>query len=220
MEEKTLKVNESGGKPGRSRRNKAARAAGTVFRILFLAGVSLVIGVNIYVLNAKKIGGNRLPMPFGYGAAVVMSGSMEPVLKVGDLVIVKEVSESRKKSIRTEILKSGDVVIYDNGSSLIIHRITDVLDNGMYIMKGDANNTEDEPVEARNILGVLVKRISGIGDFLLVLKNPFVIAGLLTAAILIIEIGSAREKEQNSESINMLRREIEELKSEDEKQDR
>ena len=45
------------------------------------------------MINAKNLVGNNLPMPFGYGAAVVLSGSMEPAFSKGDLIIVKETDE-------------------------------------------------------------------------------------------------------------------------------
>ena len=51
--------------------------------------VSLVIGFNLYSWNARSLTGNVLPMPFGYGAAVVLSGSMEPAISVDDLIVVK-----------------------------------------------------------------------------------------------------------------------------------
>ena len=60
-----------------------------ILRTLFLIVVSLVLGINIYSWNAKSLTGNVLPMPFGYGGAVVLSGSMEPTIAVDELIIVK-----------------------------------------------------------------------------------------------------------------------------------
>ena len=64
-----------------------------ILRVLLLAVCGLVLGLNIYSANAKSLVGNHLPMPFGYGAAVVLSGSMEPTLSVGDLILVNPKSE-------------------------------------------------------------------------------------------------------------------------------
>ena len=48
------------------------------FRILMIVVISLVIGLSIYSWNARRVVGNSLPMPFGIGSSVVLSGSMEP----------------------------------------------------------------------------------------------------------------------------------------------
>ena len=70
-------------------------------RLLLLILCGLVIGVNMYLANANSLVGNQLPMPFGYGAAVVLSGSMEPEFSEGDLIFVKE----------TESYKQNDIVV-------------------------------------------------------------------------------------------------------------
>ena len=48
-----------------------------ILRIFLLALCGAVIGFNIYSANANRLVGNQLPMPFGCGAAVVLSGSIE-----------------------------------------------------------------------------------------------------------------------------------------------
>ena len=45
------------------------------------------MGINVYLWNASSLAGNAMPMPFGFGMAVVLSGSMEPVLSVNDLLL-------------------------------------------------------------------------------------------------------------------------------------
>ena len=55
-----------------------------IIRIGLLALCGAVLGVNLYFANAGSLLGDKLPMPFGYGAAVVLSGSMEPALSKGD----------------------------------------------------------------------------------------------------------------------------------------
>ena len=49
-----------------------------ILRTVLLIICGTLIGVNVYLINAKTLAGNDLPMPFGYGAAVVLSGSLEP----------------------------------------------------------------------------------------------------------------------------------------------
>ena len=79
-----------------------------------------------------------LPMPFGIGAANVLSDSMEPAFSRGTLLIVK----------KEENLKEGDIVVYQSGKNLIVHRIVR-LDENQVVTQGDANNVPDEPLIVR-----------------------------------------------------------------------
>ena len=46
----------------------------SVLHVTALLLCGAILGLNIYSANAGKLVGNKLPMPFGYGAAVVLSG--------------------------------------------------------------------------------------------------------------------------------------------------
>ena len=51
----------------------------TVARIVLLTVVAVVVGLGFYSINAERLTGNALPMPFGFGSAVVLSGSMDEI---------------------------------------------------------------------------------------------------------------------------------------------
>ena len=91
----------------------------------------------------------------GYGTATVMSGSMEPKLKVGDLVILEPVN--RKAS-----LKAGDIIVYRSGKKRIVHRLVSVSKNTLRV-KGDANNQEDKPIRFQQVEGRVLCRIPKAG---------------------------------------------------------
>ena len=59
----------------------------TALRMLALLILGVFLGIRFYAWNAQHLTGNAVPMPFGVGASVVLSGSMEPALSVGDLLI-------------------------------------------------------------------------------------------------------------------------------------
>ena len=105
----------------------------TRLRFVLLAFVAVVVGVNVYLWNARSLMGNTMPMPFGYGASVVLSGSMEPALSVGDLLIVREQAH----------YEAGDIVVYQSGSMPVVHRIVSISEEGV-ITRGDANNANDD----------------------------------------------------------------------------
>ena len=71
-------------------KSKTSGSRSIWLRRLILALLGLLMGLQIYFVNAGRVMGDPLPMPFGYGAAVVLSGSMEPTYSAGDLLIVKK----------------------------------------------------------------------------------------------------------------------------------
>ena len=181
-------------------KKKILRMIGTVFLALI---VSLTVGLNIYSYNAKMVAHDPLPMPFGVGLSVVLSGSMEPELSVGDLIIVKEAEDYGLR----------DVVVYQSGNSAVVHRIIRI-EGDMVIAKGDANSGEDEPVEKSRIKGKVVLAIPALGDVVSFLKSPIGILLVLGLASFLFYLSFQREKEEQQEKLRYIREEIEKLKEE------
>ena len=79
---------------------KKKQKLNTLLRALLLIFAGGILGLNLYLANARGIVGNQLPMPFGYGLANVLSGSMEPTFSPGTLLLVK----------KTDSIEKGDIV--------------------------------------------------------------------------------------------------------------
>ena len=103
-----------------------------VLKILMAVIVSVLIGYNLYLINAQVVLHEKLPMPFGYGTAVVVSNSMYPYLEINDLIIIE----------KTNDYEVGDVIVYDDGSVLVVHRLVEI-DDKTFVAKGDANDSND-----------------------------------------------------------------------------
>lgn len=111
--------------------------------LLFILLVCLVF----VVISSKAAGGE--PSILGYQLKTVLSGSMEPNIKTGSIILVESVKDTAK-------FKQGDVITFKTKDNILItHRIIEVDNNGQrYITKGDNNNGPDvEPVLAQNIVG-------------------------------------------------------------------
>ena len=177
------------------------KAVKSVIRIGLLVLAAVIIGVNLYSINAARIGGNAIPMPFGVGAAVVLSGSMEPALSVGDLVIV---AESNSYLV-------GDMVVYQDGRMAVTHRIVSITDSEV-ITKGDANNTEDSPITLAQLKGKVVLAIPLVGYVINAVKTPIGTLCVIALAVFLLERSFRAEKQQDEQKLDAIRAEIEKLK--------
>ena len=175
----------------------------TVGRMARLAVISLVIGLTLYGWNARNLTGNEMPMPFGCGISVVLSGSMEPELSVNDLVFVRE----------SDSYEVGDIVVYQDGGTLVIHRIVSI--NGEEIItKGDANDIADDPINISVIKGRAVWNVPHIGAAALFLKTPACAVLLLIAAIALFEAPYLRARKRAHDEQEKIKEEIRRLKGE------
>ena len=178
-----------------------------VLRRLLLIIIGLILGLNLYFANAGGILGNQLPMPFGYGLANVLSGSMEPTFSKGTLLLVKD----------TRDVQEGDIVVYQSGRELIVHRIIALSDNEV-ITQGDANNVADEPFAKAQLKGKVIAWIPVLGSVAALLKTPVAIIVILLLAFLLIEGSFRAQRDADDQELEAIKEEIRRLKEEKEKQ--
>ncbi len=146
------------------------------------------------ISNAGGLGRVRLPMSFGIGKAIVVTGSMEPAIPGNSYIFVK----SQKDYFE------GDIVAYESGNEVIVHRIVKT-DGDEIITKGDANNVEDEPITKDKIKGKILFHIPHVGTVLRMFKTPFgsMILVLLAFGFLVFSRGDdEEEKEKQNEGEN------------------
>ena len=175
----------------------------SLLRLLGLCVLAAVIGINVYTFNASRLVGNAFPMPLGFGLSVVLSGSMEPELSTGDLLLV----------VAREEYKPDEVVVFLDGRSAVVHRIIS-MDGDTVITQGDANNQEDEPISTELICGKVVLAIPLIGYLVSVIKTPLGTLLILALAVWLLNRSFRRDQKEKTEQLDMIRAEIERLKAE------
>lgn len=185
-------------------KKKTKKKKGGKLRALLLVFISLVLGVSLYIWNAHNLTGNAMPMPFGWGMSVVLTGSMEPELSADDLVVVH----------RSDVYSVGDIVVFQHENELIIHRIIEA-DGETFITQGDANNTEDPPINEKDIKGRLVFSVPYLGAVINAVRTPLGTIIILALAFLLLELSYRRERESDDEELEKLKEAIRELKSSD-----
>ncbi len=132
----------------------------------------LVVGLLIVSIIAILAG-----LSNGYRAYVVVTGSMEPTLSIGDLVIV-----APKPHYET-----GDIISYKYNGVVITHRIYDLSDDESLRTKGDAN-AEPDPylIQDDDIIGSVKHRIPKIGWFIILLNwNQYIKLLVITISVII-----------------------------------
>lgn len=104
--------------------------------------------------------------------SVIATGSMEPIIKPGDVILVKKVFNMED----IENIKVDDVIQFKRDSILISHRIVDMVhdeNEGLYFKtKGDNNSSVDtEPVKPQDIKGTIVYTVPKVGWPTLFIKS-------------------------------------------------
>jgi len=116
----------------------------------------------------------------------VYTGSMEPAIPVGSVVVIKPADP--------ETLNIGDVICFrlsESATTTVTHRIFNITSEG-FITKGDANEDPDQwIVKKENVIGKAILTIPFIGYLGYFVRTPigFILLILLPAsAIIIMEI--------------------------------
>jgi signal peptidase len=111
----------------------------------------------------------------------VYTGSMEPAIPVGGLVVVKPVNP--------ETLREGDIICFRlSESTSVTHRIVNVTDEG-FTTKGDANEDPDQGiVEKENVIGKVIFTVPFIGYLGYFVRTPigFILLIVIPASLIII----------------------------------
>jgi signal peptidase len=155
-----------------------------IFKVIYYIFIGLIIVIaGLLIISAFPITGN-------YKLMIVQSGSMEPTIKMGSVVMVKPVSD----------YKIGDVITfgpYSKTKAPTSHRIYDikVVDGQpVYITKGDANNAPDaREITKRDVLGKVLFSIPYIGYAVDAAKKPFGFMLIIIVPAVIIIYDEARK---------------------------
>lgn len=161
-------------------------------KLVSTAVIVILLGVGVllvyYLVDAKK-DAKHVSIP-KYSLYTIISGSMEPKLKVYDIIVDKRVDN-------LDEIKIGDVITFTSTSrnsinKTVTHRVMDIINvNGEqeFVTKGDANQTADsDTVRKENLIGKTVLRLPKLGwiQIFLMQKLGWVLVVLLPSITLIL----------------------------------
>lgn len=192
------------------RKEKVLKVKKSLKRFVYILLIPLLI-YNISLIIQAVVKPNETPAFFGIKMYVIVSGSMEPELYVGDIVIVKDLKDEDK-------INKDDVISFRQGQTIITHRVSEVVNiNGVekYRTKGDNNNTEDVMIIGReSIEGKVVNKIKSLGKTVLALRNTTLIIVIVLFYYVFLVFD---QKKQNRKAIRKIKREEYEEQKKEEK---
>ncbi len=160
-----------------------------IWNILFTVLVVLMVLCALFLMGSRIL---------GYRCYNIISPSMEPDYKVGDLIYVKSVDPTT--------VKVGDVITFLVNEDLVVgtHRVVRIdAEKQHFYTKGDANQVEDgEPVHFNNVIGVpkfSIPKLGYLSDFI---QNPpgmYITIGVgivLLLAVFLPDLIGKRKKEE------------------------
>lgn len=165
------------------KKNKVFRIIKLIKNIICWTLIAVLV-FTLVVFFMSRINGST-PSVFGYSIFRVSSGSMEPELMVGDIILDKTVDNPKD-------LKVGDVITFkssDYGDLLVTHKVIKAPyeENGKLMLqtKGIANEVEDKPISVDNVKGIMICKVDYLDTVYNVFLSPW---GLLILIALIVII--------------------------------
>lgn len=148
--------------------------------VIVAGGMSL-----FFTINRMQ---NKLVYIFDYSICYVLTGSMDPAIKEGEVILIKKVDPTT--------IQVGDIITYQSTQGMlagqnITHRVTAISNQGqlLFTTKGDANSAQDnEAVTVEKIKGVYQQKMPFVQFFVTAISNPIVFGLIVVLPIFIILI--------------------------------
>lgn len=122
-----------------------------LFKFLLNIGLVGLCILSLYLFG-QRLDGIHHPKILDTGFGIIMSGSMEPALPTGNVVIIRE----------QDAYQEGDIITYINRDDVsVTHRIYKIEDDKIF-PKGDANKLCDPTITEDQIVGKVVFSFSSV----------------------------------------------------------
>ena len=144
----------------------------TAIGIVLCVILAPLLIANLTMIIKSYTNSDDVPSFGGYCPFIIMTDSMQGTINAGDLIFDKVVTDP-------EEIKRDDIIsFFDPASrtqSIVTHRVIEITkdkDGLAFITKGDANNThDDDPVPAKNVVGVYCFRLPGMGNVVMFMQS-------------------------------------------------
>lgn len=170
------------------------------FKILNGIFFTIIVLVALFLLATK------ISIPGNFSVRIVQSGSMEPAIKTGSLIVTQPKPD----------YEVGDIITFGEDSRDSVpttHRIIEENSDGSFYTQGDANETRDAgSVPESKVLGKMVFKIPYLGyvvdfarepiGFILLIVVPAFIVMVDEIIIIFKEASRLRKKKKEEQAID------------------
>jgi signal peptidase len=176
-----------------------------------------ILVVNLTLIIRSATNPNEVPSVLGRTPLIVLSGSMEPEISSGDLVICSNVDAAN--------VAVGDVIAFidpaSSSSNVLTHRVVEVVNDGGSIQfktQGDANNAADSSlVPAENLVGTFQASIPAAGNVAMFFQTvPGVILCVVVPIVILVAYDVIRRwrfDRSSAKEVEALRAELDSLRA-------
>ena len=198
-------------------KTSAAHKALTIVGIILCVILVPILLINLTLIAKSYLNKDEVPNVAGTLPLIVLTDSMYPVIKSGDLIICH--------TEEAENIRNGDVIAFfdpaGNGTTIVTHRVLEIteLDGELaWRTKGDNNNTEDRMlVTAEKLVAVYEgTRIPGAGNVALFMQTTHgLILCVVLPIVLLVGYDMIRRKlyeKSSKKDTDALMKELEELR--------
>lgn len=150
--------------------SKASRMKKVISNTIFIIVILFMSFVAIFSSNSNNY--KSIRKIWGYAVCNVLTGSMEPTIKQGSIILIKE----------TDDIENGDIITIktEDTESIVTHRVVKINGEGKdlyFTTRGDANNTDDSfKVKPSMVEGKVIFSIPYLGSIISFLqRNIFIV---------------------------------------------
>ena len=138
----------------------------------------------------------------------IVSESMEPTLKINDVVVVKKCEATQ--------LQKGDIITFQQDGRIISHRILDITKDKKIIKfrtKGDNNEIPDSDlIPESQVYGKVLFSIKKIGKIISYIQNIRGLINIVFFVIIVYILVSLRDKQKNTRKMKRKKYEIKKIR--------
>lgn len=201
---------------------KQKSLSGKILIGFLYALTAVLLGVIAYLIVMKMT--NSIPKFFGYSTVKIVSPSMEPAIKTGEYIVIKDA--------KPEEIAVGDIIVFYSSDESIknqanTHRVVEVINRQgeiSFITKGDNNVLADKtPAEADKLIGKFVRVSPALSNVGKVMGNQYiflVIVVIPAGILLVLEILNVMKKSKQIKKEELIEAEVERLRKLDEEKEK
>lgn len=184
-------MSQSCGTKSTDTKQKVLTIIGTILCIILLP----ILIINLTLIVKSYVNTDEVPSLGGIFPMIVLTDSMYPEIKSGDLIICN--------TTEAEDIQVDDVISFfdpmGSGTSVVTHRVLEIVeeDGGLsFRTKGDNNNAEDQVlVPAENLVGIYRSRIPALGNVAMFMQTtPGLILCVVCPVLLLVGFDMLRRR--------------------------